>query len=190
MEFIVTKEEVDARSGAAKEMNSKRGLSTGYIYTPVYTYRSQALLLHEVATSNSTICAERTRSFIFHRRGGCTPIDAATNYPEICTHGAHHSLSLPPFFIAFIGHCFFLPSGHNCLAFACTHPNCFFLLLESRSAVSIPRHCAYLSNVSFIRETSRHESLKRVPMYSNERTNRMLTFFRLTRLFLLFAYCI
>lgn len=94
MEFIVTKEEVDARSGAAKEMNSKRGLSTGYIYTPVYTYRSQALLLHEVATSNSTICAERTRSFIFHRRGGCTPIDAATNYPEICTHGAHHSLSL------------------------------------------------------------------------------------------------
>lgn len=100
----------------AKEMNSKRGLSTGYIYTPVYTYRSEALLLQEVATSNSTICAERTRSFIFHRRGGCTavlavtPIDAATNHLEICTHGVHHSLSLspPPFFIAFIGHCFSL----------------------------------------------------------------------------------
>lgn len=61
-------------------MNSRKGVIQ-WVSQPVsIPYRSEALLLQEVATSNSTICAERTRSFIFHRRGGCTavPVDATT----------------------------------------------------------------------------------------------------------------
>lgn len=74
------------------------------IYTRTI-YRSEALLLQEVATSNSTICAERTRSFIFHRRGGCTavPVDATTlRY----AHTAVVSSTLPPSLSSLAGRCF------------------------------------------------------------------------------------
>lgn len=111
-----------------------------------------------------------------------SPLPPSTQQPTTLryAHTVFITLSLSPSLLYRLYRPLFL-SGRNCLAFACTHPNCFFLLLESRSAVSIPRHCAvaYLSNVSFIRKTSRHESLKRVSRVfeSRSKTNESRLFF-------------
>lgn len=115
------------------------------IYTRI-TYRSEALLLQEVATSNSTICAERTRSFIFHRRGGCTavPIDATTlRY----AHTAVVSSTLP------------LPSLSSLAGRLFRR----FPPLENRSTVPFSRsRYLFITYREFVESRAGDESLKRV----------------------------